>query len=64
MELHAGWCQKCWANWSVWFMRAEGMWMDLERGIRLQSQRCSCDACAVTRQAIAQADRAEQVASR
>jgi hypothetical protein len=27
MELRAGWCQSCWARWSVWFMRAGGRWV-------------------------------------
>lgn len=28
MDLHAGWCQFCWAAWSTWFMRAGGRWLN------------------------------------
>jgi hypothetical protein len=40
MDLHAGWCQLCWAKWSTWFMRAGGSWIDLEHRIR-----CSVGVC-------------------
>lgn len=60
MDVGAGWCQKCWANWSVWFMRAGGTWLNLDNGLSLKTNRCDCFGCALMRDAIAQADLAER----
>lgn len=38
MEVGDGWCQRCWARWSTWFMRAGGRWIVLNGRPQAQCQ--------------------------
>lgn len=43
------WCKKCWAFWSAWFVRAQGVWIELAPtglyGIYMNGGQCQCLSC-------------------
>ena len=64
MEIGAGWCQRCWAIWSTWYLRAGGVWILLPNGPRCLAPgaTCGCIGCSAQRSMLVERDEAENIA--